>query len=1040
MRFRRVRQTLPALALLIGVSAADAQAQQGRIQGTVTAADGRPLSGVAVGIVGTNTGAFTNDDGQYTIDIAPGTYDVQAVTIGYAAVTRSVTVVAGQTAMADFTLETRTISLDELVVSLEAGDARRAQIGTDLELFDAESEVDKAAVENFSDLLKGRTTGVSITESSGSVGAASTVRVRGSTSLTQDNNPIIYIDGVRVSNQTGTGPGSFDFGNGQTISRLDDLNPADIASVQILKGPTAAAQYGSEAAAGVILVTTKTGRRANTQVTFQTEQGASFDYNDYWDNYYNLTAGGGITDLSDSRIQQWNPVLNPVTGDIFATHNPLKNPNTDPFRTAHEQSYALTARGGIESVDYFLSARYEDMQGVLPNNGVERYSFRANVGAQPATNLDVDVSTNLTLGDIRLPDNDRSAVGMITNAGAGLPLFSYGTLADGTRGDCLATVLSGAPESLCEARQGNLTANFDKLATIQNTQEIGRFIASVTANWRPSPWLSTRFTSGLDFTQTENRNLVPLDPDRPFGGNSDGVVNDSQETGKTISVEGAATGTFDLTESFSSATTVGAQFFGTQREIVACSGRGFASATATACNAALTFDGSSDKIENNELGAFFQQRFGYRDYLFVTGSVRVDDNSAFGDNLGAIVSPSANVSAVLSDMPFWNIGAVNDFRFRFAWGKAAQAPAPFAEARTFRSVRVVVDGAPVSGISLLSPGNPDLAAERNEEFEVGFDGSAFNDRLGFKLTYYNQKTTDAIVATSVAPSTGFSGTKFVNLGEITNHGFEAQVGGTVIQDENVTLDMNLGFFTQDPKVTDLGDQPPILFGLGQDHLMFREGYAPGAYFGQVVAEAERASDGSIVPGSIVFLPGNLGPDGTPATDATMDRYLGDQEPSNEQNLSATLTVFGRLRLYTLFDRAAGHVKFDQSNEFRSPFIPNATGSREFALRQAESTPEEQASMEIGDKALTPLFVFDADYVKWRELTLSYDVPASIVSKLRFINGLGITVGGRNLATFTGYEGLDPELRFDGGRDSFNASEFFSQPPVRTFFARLNVVF
>jgi outer membrane receptor protein involved in Fe transport len=533
---------------------------------------------------------------------------------------------------------------------------------------------------------------------------------------------------------------------------------------------------------------------------------------------------------------------------------------------------------------------------------------------------------------------------------------------------------------------------------------------------------------------------VPLDPDRPFGGNSNGVINEGQSIGQTLSAEAAATGTFDLTDDISSATTVGAQLFGTETEFVECSGRGFASSTATACNAALTFDGASNKIENNEVGAFFQQRFGYRDYLYATGSVRVDDNSAFGDNLGAIVSPSANISAVLSDMPFWSFDGIDDFRLRFAWGRAAQAPAPFAEARTFRPVRVVVDGTTVSGISLLSPGNPDLAPERNEEFEIGFDGAALDNRLNFKLTYYDQRTNDAIVATNVAPSTGFSGARFVNIGEVTNNGIEAQLGGTVIQKDNVSLDLNLGFFTQNPTVTDLGDQPPILFGLGQDHLMFREGFAPGAYFGEVVSEAERDNNGQIVPGSVVFLPGNVGPDGGPASDAPLHRYLGNQAPSNEQNLSATLTLFGRLRVFTLFDRAAGHVKFDQSNEFRSPFIPNSSGSREFALRQAESTPEEQASMEIGDTALTPLFVFDADYVKWRELTIHYDFPPSLLSRVGFISALGLTIGGRNLATFSGYDGLDPELRYDGGRDSFNASEFFSQPPVRSFFARLNVAF
>lgn len=1035
---RRSLITLFLLAVWTALSAADAVAQQARITGTVTGDDGRSLAGAAVSVVDTNLGVFADEQGRYVLQVAAGTHEVQARHLGYATATQTVTVGAGQSVTADFRLATRAIALDELVVSLQATRASRAEIGTDLERFDAEREMEKAAVENLSDLLNARSAGVSISESSGSAGAASTIRVRGSTSLTQDNNPIIYVDGVRVSNDTGTGPGSFDFGNGQTISRLDDINPADIANVQILKGPTAAAQYGSEAAAGVILITTKKGRAGSSEIRLAVEQGFSYDHHDYWDNYVNLTAQAGVTDPDDPRLQAWRPEQNPVTGDVFARHNPFTNPFTDPFRKAHLQNYTASARGGVEDVNYFTSVRYENQEGVLANNAVERFSLRANLDSRPVETLDLSVSTSLIVSDVRLPDNDRSAVGMITNGGAGLPLFSFAGLSEDDAGDCLATLVLGASESLCQARQGNLTANFDKLATIENTQEMTRFIASATANWVPAEWLSTRLTSGLDFVQAENRNLVPLDPDRPFGGNSDGVVFQDQSIGQTFSLDAAATGSFDF-GAISSATTVGGEFFANETEFVSCEGRGFASATAIACNAALTFSGGSNRVENNELGGFFQQRFGLNDYLYATGSIRIDDNSAFGDNLDAIVSPSANVSAVISDMPFWNVDAIGDLRLRFAWGKAAQAPAPFAEARTFRPVRVVVDGQQLSGISLLDPGNPDLAAERNEEFEMGFDGSALNDRLGFKFTYYNQTTTDAIVATSVAPSTGFSGTKFVNLGEIKNEGIEVQIGGRLVSRENLSVELDFKLFTQDPMVTDLGDLPPITFGLGQDHLMFREGFSPGAYFGDIVATAERDGEGNIVPESVEFLPGNLGPDGGPAADDPVGRYLGDQEPSNEESLGATVTLFNRLRLYTLFDRAAGNVKFDQSDEFRSPFIPNSTGSRRFAFRQAESTPAEQASMEIGDRALTPLYVFDADYVKWRELTVSYDLPQGLLSPTP-IGSANLMVGGRNLATFTDYEGLDPELRFDGGRDSFNASEFFSQPPVRTFFARLSLSF
>jgi TonB-linked SusC/RagA family outer membrane protein len=999
----------------------------------------QPISGAEVRIPDGSAAASVDADGRYALTVDSGTYSVQARAIGFAPVTQVVKVAPGADVTLDFVLAPRVVTLNEVVTTVSASNSRRVELGTDIERVDAAAVTDKAAATNFSELLNARVAGVSVTQSSGTVGGASKIRIRGSTSLTQDNNPLIYVDGIRVSNETGTGPGSYDFGNGQTISRLDDINPQDIASVQVMKGPTAAALYGSEAAAGVIMIETKQGQSGVNHFTFSTQQGVLKDVSDYFDNYYNLTKYGGFTDINDPVVQQFRPVQNPVTGDIYARNNPMKSPLSSPLRTGHNAQYSLSARGGGEALNYFGSLGYEQQSGTLPNNGLNRFSFRANVKAKATEKLDIALNSSFISRNVRMPDNDRSGVGMVTNAGAGQPISSYGIRADGSRGDCLGTIISGAASSTCDKRQGNLTASFDKLATIRNTQDVDRAVAGIQLHFRPTSWLTNRLVTGLDFIQTADVNFVPVDADMPFGPDSRGFIEDRRTTHRTVSFDYAATAQTRLSSSLNASTTVGAQYFQNHTRMVACTGsEGFASNTAIACDAALTYSGSSNAVENVELGALFQQHFDYKGYLFATGGVRVDDNSAFGAAEGAIWSPSANFSAVLSDMPFWNVAPkfVNDLRLRLAWGTAAQAPSPFAHAQTLEPVRLAaIDGSQMTGVSLRDPGNPDLTAERNAEWEVGFDSRLANDRLGLKFTYFNQRTTNAILQTSVAPSTGFIGAKFVNIGKIENHGIEALLDARILERDNFSWDAQVMFSTENPKVTELGGQPPITFGLEADHQMFREGFAPGAYYGHIVQHAERDANGDIIPGSIVMAPGTVGDPNAPYA-----VYLGRAEPSNLQSFSTTLTLFGGLQIYTLFDRAGGFVKYDNSNAFRSPFLADRTGSRRYAFRKAESTPEMQAMMEMGNEARNAAFIEDATFVKWRELTVTYSLPVRLTNRWLRADAVSVALGARNLHTWTGYGGLDPELSYDGGVDSFNSDEFFTQPPARTFFVRLNVNF
>lgn len=1013
---------------------------QGTVTGRVVAAQNRqPLSSVQISVDGTDIGMLTDENGQYSLPQVPaGTRTIRAQRIGYRTTTREVNVTAGGTVEANFELAETALGLDEIVASVSATDARRVELGTDFERFNADQVLRNTVVSDFSDLMKSRMTGVSITESSGEAGTGSQIRVRGATSLTQDNNPIMYVDGVRVSNQTGTGVGALGStsGNGPTISRLDDINPADITNIQVLKGPTAAALYGSEAAAGVILIETKQGESGQQEFTFSTEQRFSNDVTAYPDNYYNLTSNAGITDPNDPRVAAWRPVQNPVTGEVFARDNPLENAHTNPFRTGPSSKYDVSLGGGQEGLRYFTSMTYEDQDGVTRNNELERWSVRANIDTRPTDRVDISVNSNFISSNVRFNGTGRSPQSILTNAMAGLPLFSFGTLPDGGRGECLATVLFNESDSICELQQGNLRANFEKIEAVRNEQEVGRFIGSVTTRFRPTEWFSNRFVAGIDHIQTRNYNLIPLDPQLPFRSLSTGTVQDQRATEQILTVEYAGTIAAQLSSSLSTSSTFGAQYFGSRSDNVLCTGEGgFASPTAIACNAALSFTGASNLTELVEIGAYFQQHVEFGRYLFATGAIRVDDNSAFGEQQGAIWSPSANVSAVISEMPFWNIDAMNSLRLRFAWGMAAQAPAPFAAARTYVPVRLDQNGQQVTGISPESPGNPELTAERNEEFEFGLDGAFMDDRISLSVTYFTQETRDAIVSTRVSPGTGFGGAKFVNIGAIANEGVEGTLTARAIESQDVALDLSLKLSTSDPIVTSLGGLPPILMG-AQVNGMFHEGYAPGAYYGPVVEHAERDENGNIIPESVVFAPGNLNIPGRPDY-----RYMGRPTPSNEESLTASLTLFGRLHLFTLFHRAAGFSKMNDTEGTRTPFTQDVSGSRMFAFRQAELTPELQAAIENDIADAPQAFVDKADFIKWRELTLRYDLPPSVTRSLSgFIDAASITVGGRNLYTWTDYFGFDPEVRLGGGSDDFTSGEFFTMPAPRSFFVRLSTTF
>lgn len=1041
----RTAPTKLLLPLLLACSL-PAAAQEAAVRGRVVdGSTGQPTAGAAVRVRGTNLGTATNQSGDYLLPLdRAGSVELVVGKIGFRQVTRTVTVVPGDTVRADFTLEVTRIEMGEVVAVVGTEEVQRRETGTSVGMIDVAEEVDKAATSTFSDLLNARSEGLRVERASGMTGMGARVRVRGVNSLTQDNNPLVVVDGVRANNNT-----EFDaFGTGgQSTSRFEDLNPGEIGSIQVMKGPTAAALYGSEAAAGVLVVETRSGARDMApEFRLRTRQGFVDDNNDYPDTYSDITSVFGVTEVDDPRMTQFRTERNPVTGMVFLKDNPFMDPDSRPFREGHHQEYSGSVRGGVEGVSYYLSSQWQDQEGTFPSNGLSRFNGRGNFTIEPGDRITIRVNSGYVNSDLTFPNDNSIASGLGVNGMLGIPIFSFGDdpQAGPGQGICAFDALQGlepGTTGACDGVNGNFRTTFENLATLDQGEEVERFTGSGSLEYRPVDWLTNRVTVGLDETQVRQFQLFPFDPDLPFGDASEGTITDQRGTGRVLSVDVATTATLQLSEDLSSSTSFGGQFFETREETTTCTGEEFPSDDVSSCQAAIISRGESSLLENAELGAYGRQRIGYRDHLFVTGALRVDDNSALGEEEGVIWSPSVNVSAVLNDMPFWGDGAgpLSTLRLRGAWGKASQSPDQFARDRTFRNAPTLVGGETVTGITPSDPGNPELGPERTEEFELGFDAGLLEDRIGVDFSYFHSETTDLIVPRPVAPSTTFPNPAFVNLGSLENEGIEVNLDARVLDREEVTWDLRFILSTSDPVITDLGLDAPIIFPVGAQggsraagSQVFATGEAPGAYISEVVASATRNEDGEIT--GFELAPGNLG-------DGSARRVVGNPNPDNEQSLSSTLRLFGDLRIFTLFDRVAGYELLNVTRAFRTPFITNPgfnSFSREWAFRQAESTPEEQAMFE--QRILAP-FVEDGTFIKWRELSASYELPTAV----RDAFGLGLdraslTVGGRNLRTWTDFSGLDPEGNVRGARDDFIRNNFAGIGIPQTWFASLQVVF
>jgi TonB-dependent starch-binding outer membrane protein SusC len=1025
-----------SLLVVLGQMPLVASAQQaGTITGRVTTSAGQPLPDTRVQVVGTTRGALSGADGSYGITGVPaGTHMVRAIRIGYGAQTRTVTLEAGGRADASFTLAETAAILEQVVVTATGQTQRRREAGVSVGTIDT-SMVNIAATPLISNILASRTPGVTVQQSSGTTGTGSRIRIRGSNSINLSNEPLIIIDGTRVNNSFSTTSSSFSIGvGGQTISRLEDFNPEDVESMDVIKGPAAAALYGTAAANGVIQITTKKGRAGRTRWNVYEEYGSVRDYYSYPSNWARIGVTNPTTGATTQACTLEREVLAICVpkADSLVSWNPIEN--VSPFRTGYRQTHGLNVSGGGQNTTFFVSGEYEREQGVYDVSKLGRVSGRSNVRMQLRNDLDATMAMGFVRHRLRLPYNDNSAFGAIAAGYLGKAF------------DCSPSTFRQITYCGTDSlSRGYFNANIPSTQyfNVDNNQQNDRLTASLQSNYQPLPWLRAVGLVGMDVLNRLDEQLFP--PGKVFFSPTtlEGSKFQARVRVPTYNVNTSVAATYDVpgVAQIQGQTTVGGQFVREDFRLTSASGAVLLPGTESLNGTSARFAVNETNQEVITLGYFLQQQLTHADRLFLTLAVRTDRNSAFGTKFTWVTYPAANVSWVLSDESFFpRTNVVDHFRLRAGWGQSGQKPS-FRDAVTFfNPVSVRVGTAETPAITLGGTGNPDLRPEVSTELEAGFETSLFESRVSLEFTGYSKKTADAIVAQRLAPSLGATVSRLVNLGSVENKGVEALAMVKLLDRPNLEWSSTITVSANRNRLIDLGEGiTPIAFGFGstQQH---RNDYPLGGYFERkIVSYQDLDGNGILTRINCPTYAGTANPQfvGGPRCEVVLSdsvEYLGSAIPTREATLNTGVTLFRRARLSALFAYRGGYKIFNSTSEFRCTLgVPNCREVYD------ETTPlSEQARVVaryMGDEVG---YIEDASFVKFRELALTLTAPAEWARQFR-VENLSLTLAGRNLATWTDYTGLDPEVNANAG-NNFTTSDFLTQPPVRYLTARLNLNF
>ena len=993
-----------ALAALFG-QAAPLAAQTGQIQGTVVSATTQePLAGAQVFLAGTGLGTLTNDQGRFLLlNVPTGEQTLTLRLLGYADLDRDLTIAPGQTVTLDLQMRESALALDEIVVTGTAIGSRKREIGNSMAAIGSQ-ELELAPLVSSQDAIQGRAPGVAVMSNSGQVGAGFTVKIRGINSVSQDTEPLIYVDGIRIFNL----PVRSGWGSRTSTSPLQDINAEDIERIEIVKGAAATTLYGTEASSGVIQIFTKRG--FNGAPRWSAEIGTSArmqgDITNFDDDNELFTQCGGLMrgiDTGGSDEGTYNYFIDPTCPD-----------DGDWWETGWGQSVALSVRGGSDAVNYYVAGNYSDANGTLPTQGSTDGGVRGNFSFRPADWLGLQLNTSYTKRNTNWVEDGNNSEGFLLNVGRGFAGYYQGGKFD----ECTPAALDakyGAgflPDGLDWTSSDVSCSSNAYVFDSENFTKSDHYLLGFSTTITPIENWTNSITVGWDYTFINSVLIHPFNHlATPLG-----QFWDENTTHTKLSLEyaGSLRNSF-MGDALASTFSVGGQIFRDRHRWTEVDTEDFAGPVAPTIDAGARVDFVSEVlIGETTAGFFLQEQLGWEDRIFVTGGLRVDGNSAFGDDFGLQAYPKASAAVILSEYDFVP-SFFEQLKVRAAYGLSGKAPGAFDKLRTW-SPTTSGEGRPAFTPGVV--GNEDLGPETTTELEWGLDAGLLDGRLGIEFTRYDAKTTDALVGVTLPPSLGWTSAQQQNIGEIDAGGWELGLIASLLRMDDVEVTARFNGTWQSSEVVDLGGEEIF----GDNNAEFREGYPAPGYFGDLIINPGEIADPIVV----------------------QDTFIGNVYPTRLLSVGGNVQLFDRLTLDGLFEFQGGH------------YLPNYTGYQNarrgvwqpcYELQRsmtgtgdpsvfAGATALERAQCHLDDYD-SEYWIEPADFWKLRSISASYRLPQSLV---RFGDNAVLTLAASNLFTWTDYSGTDPEVMdfadygesvFDGNGD-YGRRDYYQLPPSRTF--------
>lgn len=993
-----------ALAAALALPASVARAQTGTLTGTVRDSTGQTLPGVNVAVEGTSYGAATGSEGMYTIsDVEPGTYTLQASFVGYEdAVRQGIEVNAGETTTVDFVLQSARTALEEVVV-VGYGQQEREDLTGSISSVDPE-DLERGAVATVGELLQSKVPGLRAVSSGGTPGSGLAISIRGAGSIAAGTRPLFVVDGL-----PGAGP----------------PNPSDIQSVEVLKGPSATAIYGSRGANGVILVTTKSGREGNLRVNYNGELSMATPSNKLdilepqeYKTVLNelIDAGGGN---EDARVGE-------IANDGAGT-----NWQDQIYQSAPTQNHDLSFSGGTADTKYYASLGAFLEEGIVKSSSFERYNARMNLNHEVVDDFNLDINIQgFYRKDGYVPNNYAVNLG----AGAIYSAFNF----DPT------LPVRNEDGTLFKSNRISVDNPLAKIEGVDSEADVYRLSGTASAEYFLVPWLSAKVRLGGDLFSRRADTYIGRTTE--IGAGANGIANIVENRNRDFLAEGTVTYDNDFGEhSFNVLGGVTGQWFVNRN--ISTHGEDFPSDVTGTDNLGLAnpeFNTNNSFKSSNQLLSFIgRANYSFMDRYRLTATVRVDGSSRFGENNRFGVFPSAALAWNLGQESFMeDIDFVSRLKPRVSWGRTGnQAIGNYAAISTFAPGPTVIwNDQQVNTLAPARLANPDLQWETTQQVNVALDFGLFDGRLSGTAAYFWKDTEDMLVNLPVPRSTGYL-TQLRNVGSVRNTGFELSLTSNNVSTDNFSWRSDLNLSTLSNEVQSIGPREDIVTGSAgftNQITLIRPGLPLRSYYGYRVEGIWQEGDdfGSFdaEPGDLRFADvaggGENGnePDGQ-ITNA--DKVpLGDGFPNIEGGLGNTFS-YGNFSLYTFIEGASGMSMLN--NQKVLTYLP--TSFRRNRLAEPllnrwtpENPSEEYPSFVNTDPkvAVSSRTVEDASYIRLQNVRLSYQLPF----ESSLYRSLSIYAMGQNLYTITGYDGVDPAV--NSNNDANFRIDYNTYPSTRSY--------